>query len=335
MSHIKKIILSILLSLSILSFSIPVQSASAFATGSFSFIILSKYKAVADIGDELYIIAISSNGKSITWKSSDSKIASVNTYGIVTTKKAGTAIITAKTRNAEASCQVIVNKTRVTVNTPSATIEHGETLRLSAITSNDSPVTWKSSKKSIATIDEYGKITGIKPGETTITATADGSSAICILTVKFPSIKLDKTNATLYRGKRLKLTANVSSGVKPKWKTNKKSIAIVDATGTVTAIKHGTAIITATVDGVTQTCEITVQKPEIALSVTELTLKKGDITSIKAFVSSGNIPLWSSSNTNIVSINSYGDITALQKGKAYIYASEDGTKVRCRVIVTE
>ena len=122
---------------------------------------------------------------------------------------------------------------------PALSIEHGETLRLSAITSNDSPVTWKSSKKSIATIDEYGKVTGIKPGETTITANADGSSAVCTVTVKLPSVQMDKTSATLYRGKNLKLTATVSSGVKPTWKTNKKSVAIVDATGTVTAIKHG------------------------------------------------------------------------------------------------
>ena len=94
-------------------------------------------------------------------------------------------------------------------------------------------------------------------------------------------------------------------------------------------------MITATVDGVAKTCEIVVQKPEITLSATELTLKKGEISSMKAIVSSGNTPVWSSSNTNNVSVNSYGDITALQKGTAYIYASEDGTKVRCRVIVTE
>ena len=335
MSHIKKVIFSILLCFSVISFSVPAPAVSALTSSSFSFIILSQYKAIADIGDELYIIAISSTGKSVTWKSSDSKIASVNTYGIVTTKKAGIAIITAKIKNAEASCQVIVNKTKVSINKTSATIEHGETLRLSATTSNGSPVTWMSSKKSIATIDEYGKVSGLKPGETVISAKADGSYATCMLTVKLPTVQLNKTSVTLYRGQTYRLSATVSSVVRPTWKTNKKSISIVDATGTVTAIKNGTAIITATVDGVSKTCEITVQKPEITLSTSELTLKKGAISSLTASVSSGNTPAWSSSNSNLVSVNSYGDITALLKGKAYIYAAEDGTKVRCRVIVTE
>lgn len=184
-------------------------------------------------------------------------------------------------------------------------------------------------------MDEYGKVTGLKPGETTITASADGTSAVCQVTVKLPTVQLKQASATLYRGKTLQLSATVSSSVKPTWKTNKKSVALVDATGTVTAIKHGTAIITATVDGVTQTCEITVQKPEITLSLTELTLNKGDSATLSAKVSSGNRPTWTSSNPNIVSVNAYGDVKALQKGKAYIYAAEDGTKVRCSVTVTQ
>lgn len=334
MSYIKKLFLSILLSISLIFLTLPSQSVSALSD-SLSFVILSQYKAVADIGDEIYIMAVTSNGKQPTWKSSDSKIASVNTYGIVTTKKSGTAIITAKIKGAEASCQVVVNKTKVTVNKSEASIEHGESIRLSATTSNGSAVTWKTSKKSIATVDEYGKVTGIKPGETTITATADGSTDVCIITVKLPTVQLDKSAVTLYRGQTTKLTATVSSNVKPSWKTNKKSVAIVDATGTVTAIKHGTAVITATVDGVMKTCEIIVQKPEITLSTTELSLKKGDKATLTATVSSNNTAAWSTSNPNIVTVDSKGVIAAKQKGKAYVYASEDGTKVRCTVTVTE
>jgi uncharacterized protein YjdB len=254
---------------------------------------------------------------------------------MVTAKKAGTAVITAKMKNAEASCRVTVNKTKITISQTSASIERNEILTLTAVTSNHSPVTWKSSKKSIATVDEYGNVTGLKPGQTSITATADGSTAVCSLTVKLPTLNLNKTSITLYRGQTFKFSATVSSNVNPTWKTNKKSVAIVDATGTVTAMKNGAAIITATVDGVSKTCEIIVQKPEITLSVTEIKLKKGEKVTITATVSSNNLPTWSTSNSNILSINSKGEIKALAKGKAYVYATEDGTKVRCTVIVTE
>ncbi len=334
MKYLKKFLLTLIVSLSVLSLTIPTLHVSA-ASSLFSFVILSQYKATADIGDDIYIVAVTSTGKKPTWKSSDSKIASVNTYGVVTTKKAGTAIVTAKIKDAEASCQITVNKTKVTVSKTSASLENGETLRLTASTSNDSKVTWKSSKKSIATVDEYGKVTALKPGETAITATADGTSTICNITVKLPTVKLNKTSLSLYRGQTAKLSATVSSSIKPTWKTNKKSVAIVDATGTVTAMKNGTAIITATVDGVMQTCEIVVNKPDITLSSTEITLKSGATTTLTAKVSSGNAPIWSTSNDNILSIDSKGVITAKQKGRAYVYAAEDGTKVRCTVYVTD
>lgn len=335
MSRISKFFLSILLSISLILLSIPSQTVSAFPTDSIAFVILSRYDAVANIGDEINLIAVSTNGKQVTWKSSDSKIASVNTYGTVTAKKAGRAIITAKVKNAEASCQITVNKTKVVINKTSASIERDETLKLSATTSNGSIVTWKSSKSSIATIDENGTVTGIKPGKTTITVKADGTTATCIITVKSPTVKLDKTKVKLYRNQTVKLNATVSSKVNPTWKSNKKSVAIVDETGTVTAIKNGTAIIIATVDGVSKTCEITVTKPDITLSSTELSLKKGEQKKLTATVSSGNLPVWTTSNSNIVSVNSNGEITALQKGTAYVYASEDGTKVRCVIKVTE
>jgi len=333
MSRFKKILISLSLCfiIAFLSFSVPYAEAA----GSLSFIILSCYNKTVNIGDEFYIIAITSNGKLPKWSSSSSKTASVNTYGKVTAKKAGTATITAKINNAEASCKVTVKKTTVTISESCISIERGETYTLSASASNNKPVSWSSSHKSVAVVDDEGNVTGMKPGETTITATVDGSKATCRVKVKYPSVTLDKKKVTLYRGQSIRLTAKVSSGAEPQWKSNRKSVAVVNPDGTVTAIKNGTAVITATVDGVSQTCEVIVKKPDIKLSASELTIKVGEKIRLNAYVSSGNSPQWSTSNPNVATVDSSGHITGIKKGKAYIYAKEDGTKVRCTVIVTD
>ncbi len=335
MSNIKKFLLSVFLCFSIFLIAVPNQTISVKASTSISFILLSKYKNTLNIGEEFYLAAVTSTGKKATFKSSDSKIASVNTYGKVLAKKAGTVTITAKIKDAEATCKVTINPTEVTIKKNDALLERGDTLKVYATTSNGSKVTWKSSKRSVANIDDTGLVTCIKPGEAIITATADGSSATCVVTVKPPTVTLNKTKVTLYRRQTSVLSANISSIGKPTWKTNKKSVAIIDENGLITAMKNGIAIITCTVDGVSSTCEVVVEKPTITLNSYEVNLRIGEKYNMFATVSSGNKVIWSTSNQNIVNIDTTGKITGLQKGKAYVYASEDGTKIRCTVLVTE
>ena len=214
------------------------------------------------------------------------------------------------------------------------TIENGTCATIKASTSNGSPVTWKSQKSSVATIDENGRITARKTGETNLTAKADGSTKVCRLTVKKPKITLSRKSASLYRKQSLALQAKTSSGRSVTWKTKKKSVATVSKSGRVTAIKHGTAIITANLDGVTKECEITVKSPMISLSKSSATIKKGKSLKLTAAVSSGNAPAWKSSKSAVASVDSMGKVTAKKKGSCYIYASEDGTKETCHIQVT-
>ena len=90
-----------------------IQPMEAHASSGLGFVILNTYSKTMKIGDESYLAAVTSNGKKPSFSSSDSKIASVNTYGKITAKKAGTVKITAKIRNGEASCTVTVLKTKV------------------------------------------------------------------------------------------------------------------------------------------------------------------------------------------------------------------------------
>lgn len=240
---------------SICPFSRPVLGA---ARKSPVFIVLTKYSKTLDIGNEFTLGAIVSNGARPAWKSSNSKVASVNTYGLVTARKNGKAKITAKVSGAEASCTVTVNKTKLTLNTAALILERGETARLKADTSNGSQVQFKSKKPSVATVSEDGKVCGEKPGSTYITVTADNTKVNCRVTVKKPSITLSHTSYTLSPGTELVLRAKVSSGFTPQWKSNKSRVATVDDDGRVYALKAGTARISAKVDGVVRYCTIKV-----------------------------------------------------------------------------
>ena len=307
------------------------QKVEVYAASGYGFIFLSAYEKTLKTGDTYCLSVVSSGSKKPTFTSSDSKVASVNTYGKITAKKAGSATITAKTKNAEASCKVTVTKTKVTLNKTSLTLENGER----AASSTGHKVTWKSVKTSIASVSENGKVTAKKLGTTTVTAKVDGTSVNCKVTVKSPTVRLMPSKISLYRREKYKLKVSSTSKITPVWKTNKKSVATVDETGKVTAVKHGTAVITVTVDGVSKNCEVTVRSPKITFEQTTITLHPGERARVNATVSSGNQPAYSCSNSNVVSVDANGVITAKAAGRSYVYASEDGTKERMTVYVKE
>lgn len=330
---VKRRCMAILLTLVFITMNIPIQYNIAQASG-YSLVALSCYHRTLKIGQSFYLVGVATNAKRVIWKSSRSSIASVNTYGKVTAKKAGTCKITGKVSGGEASCTVTVERTKITLSATNITMENGTTTSLSASTSNGSSVMWKSQKSSVASIDERGKLRAMKPGETTITAKADGSTGVCRVTVKKPKIQLENRQVTLYRRQSILLDVKVSSGRKVTWKSNKKSVAQVNEAGTVTAMKHGTAVITASVDGVTSECQVTVKPPVIRLNKTSVSLKKGKMLNLTVSVTSGNDVTWKSSKSSVASVSSKGKIKARKKGTCYIYASEDGARESCHVRVT-
>ena len=254
----KKSNLSSIIIVFFLTINLIFNSSTAQALDIPPFVLLNHYEKSLQIGDEFCLVAITSNGKFPKFKSSNSKVASVNTYGFVTGKKAGTAKITAKTTNAEASCKVTVKKTTITLNKKSISMERGESFKLSAQVSTNAPVDWKVNRQSVVSISENGTITALKPGEATITASADFTKVTCKVTVRKPKIKLSKTNLNLKVGESHSLNATISSNITPTWKSNKTSVALVSENGTVTALKKGVAIISVKADGVTKICQVTV-----------------------------------------------------------------------------
>ncbi|MEY8427799.1 Ig-like domain-containing protein [Lachnospiraceae bacterium 46-15] len=309
----------------------PVMKAQA--ASNIEFVILSTHSKTLKIGDEYYLLAVTSNGKKPTFKSSDTKVASVNTYGKITAKKAGTVKITAKIRNGEASCTIRVEKTRLVLSAKRISLENGCSARLTVSSSTGHDAVFKSNKKSVAEVDAFGNITAKKPGTAKITATVDKTSASCTVTVRKPTLSLNRTSASLYRKEKIHLEVKSTSKSIPVWKSSKRSVAVVDSEGTVTAVKNGTAVITVTVDGVKKSCEVTVKKPTVQFEENEITLSVGQKRTVNVQVSSGNKPVFSSSNSCVAEVDKRGCVTAKDVGKAYIYASEDGVRSRVRIVV--
>lgn len=133
-------------------------------------------------------------------------------------------------------------------------------------------VKWKSSKKSVATVNKSGKITVKKAGKTTITATAkvDGKKKKykCVVTVKnLKDMKLDKTSLTLGKGESaiLKMKNVGVNKSNLKWSSSNKSVATVDKNGKVTGVAAGkSATISVWVkkkkSATKRTCRVTVEK---------------------------------------------------------------------------
>lgn len=134
-------------------------------------------------------------------------------------------------------------------------------------------ITWESSDTTVATVNEYGTVSGLKIGKTTITATRGEETDTCIVNVVYGSISIggqyddniSNLNLILNEHDTEKLKATVEDdkyeaveGATITWSSSNESIVTVDQKGTIKGLKAGTATITATAAGVSDTCEVTV-----------------------------------------------------------------------------
>ena len=247
----------------------------------------------------------------------------------------------------------------MTVTPSRIEIIEGESAVLSASVSpeaaSDRVVSWSSSDRSVATVDKAGTVHGLRPGTATVTATAEGKSGTCAVTVKAKAVNvtdvtLDKTELTLTEGETETLTATVrpdnADNRKVTWSSDKTDVATVDGDGRVTAVKAGEATVTVTTEdgGKTATCKVTVKAKtvsvtEVTLDKTELTLTEGETETLTATVRPDNADnrkvTWSSDKTDVATVDGAGRVTAVKAGEAVVtVTTEDGGKTAtCKVTV--
>lgn len=312
--------------------------------------------------------------KTVTWKTSNKNVATVSENGLVTAVGGGDATITCTAKdgsNVKATCKVTVTVpvSGIQLSQTSAALTVGDTLTLTKTIypsdATNQAVTWTSSSDAVASVDSNGKITAKTAGSAMITckSVSDNSVVgICNVTVKAkvqtPSeikvnkITLNKTTASVTKGKTLQLTATVTPGnatkKEVKWSTSNKNVAMVSTSGLVTAKSAGTATITCTAQdgsGVKATCKITVKNPvvkvtKVTLNKTTATLAPKETLTLKATVTPTNATnkavTWKSSNTKIATVSSSGKVTAKAAGTVTITCrAKDGSgkKATCKITV--
>lgn len=141
--------------------------------------------------------------------------------------------------------------------------------------------------------------------------------------------KISKGKATLIKGQTTTLKIS-GTKKKAKWSTSKKSVAIVNSKGKVTAKGKGTATITAIVGNEKYTCTVDVQTPKINKS--KLTITVGNTSSLKINGTDQKIT-WKTSNKKIATVDKNGNVVGKKSGKVKITATVLKKKYSCTVTV--
>lgn len=308
-------------------------------------------------------------GRSVSWTSSDSAVASISAAGQLTALAPGSATITATCEGASAVVSVTV--TRVPVGTVSvapatATLEQNASKQLSATVRDssgaivtDRAVTWTSDNLGVATVSGAGLVTGLVPGTATITATSEGKSGVAKITVSPPppapvaSVAVAPPATTVTVGQTATLVASIKdaagnalSGRTLTWSSNNVAVATVSASGVVTAAAPGTATITATSEGVSgaatvtvipvppaPVASITVTPPSATLTVEQTVTLTATVKDASGNTLTGRVISWISSNAAVATVSKTGVVTGVGVGTATVTATSEGKSVGVPVTV--
>lgn len=144
-----------------------------------------KKSAVVYKGKTATVKATLAGVSSVTYKSSNTKIATVNSKtGTVKGIKAGTVTITATSGKLKATYKLTVKNPTFTLTKSSATIAKGKTTTIRSKATPVSTVTYTSSNKKVATVTGKGVVKGISKGKATITVKCNGITKKFVVTVK-------------------------------------------------------------------------------------------------------------------------------------------------------
>ena len=302
-------------------------------------------------------------GRTFTWNSTDTRVATVSSTGLVTAVGPGTTTVRATSEAQVGNATIVVRErpvAQVALSPAIGSVVTGGTLQLTARTTDAAGnlltgrvVTYASSNTMLATVDANGLVTARAPGTVTITATSEGrigTAFVRVDPVPVAVVDVAPSNATVSTGSTVQLVATPRSaagvtltGRQTAWRSGAPSIASVSTTGLVTGLTPGTAVVIADIEGVTGSSTVTVRVPAVASVVvtpSTATLSPQEAVQLSATTRDGlgnalagrNIT-WTSSDDSIAFVTSSGSVLAFRAGVAIITATSEGVSGTARITV--
>jgi len=313
------------------------------------------------------------NNPAVVWSSSNSQVAAVNVHGLVTAVSPGLAIITVTTVDGNFTAQtavevapLIIAPTGITVTPDTLTLAIGASVTLSALVephnATDRTVVWASLHPLVAQVSATGVVTAISPSPVGQPApiearTQDGVHvAIAYVTVPVPPNRVTGITTppgvvALTTGTTRTITATILPSNATirlvRWASNNPFVAMVNATGVITAVSPGVASVSVTTldGGFVSWVTVQVTMPVVPVTgvtivPTTLSLVTGQTGVLAATVAPANatnrLVTWTSSNTQVVLVDANGGVIAISPGTATVTArtADGGRTATAAVTVT-
>lgn len=302
----------------------------------------------------------------ITYSSSDGTIATVNANGYITVQnKTGSATITVNYHTVSATVTINASEKphvyNITLPENSSNVYVGDTYqlnptcRLDGEVVNNPVISYSSNNTNVATVNGFGLITLLSQGTCNIICSYNGLSASINLTVNVHTyeITLAETSTSIIQEGTYQINATckkdniIVDNPNIVYSSSDSNIAIVSDSGEITAVNIGNVDITCVYEGVNAILSVVVEaKPilhtyTIDLSGNNNSLYLGDTLQLNAICKDNDITVdsptitWSSSDPNIVSIDSNGLVTSVALGSATITATFNGVSKTLSLNIVE
>ena len=322
---------------------------------------LSPAETVVKVGDSILLEASLEDDRrgvladrEVAWSSDAPDVAPVDSSGVVTGVRPGSAVVSAASEGQVGRALVNVVPrpvASVTVSPESLAVIEGEGTQLTVRLVDDlgdalgdREVSWRSDNRDVASVGPSGFVTGSMPGSATVSATSEGQTGHAFVTVvqrPVESVSVSPDGAVALAGESVQLRAGLRDGrgdpVEGRevvWESNNPGVASVDSSGMVIGITQGSATVSAASGGRIGKAVVTVRPRPVAsvsvepdraiIEVEKLLLLEAVLKDDLGNLLAGREITWRSSEAGVASVSSSGLVIGKIPGSVSVSATSEG-----------